>query len=54
MGIVAIVFNPIIPLHMSKEFWKVLDFVTAVIFIGFVVSFKKGKRGGKFFDKGEK
>ena len=47
MGIVASVFNPIIPLHMSKEFWQVLDFVTAVIFIVFVVSFQKEKRGGK-------
>ena len=47
MGIVVIIFNPIIPLHMSKEFWQVLDFVTAVIFIGFVASFKKGKRSGK-------
>jgi len=45
MGIVAIVFNPIVPLHMSKEFWQVIDFVTAVIFIGVVVFLRKEKGG---------
>ena len=39
--IVAIIFNPIIPLHMSKSTWQILDLVFA---IGFFVSIIKLKR----------
>lgn len=31
-GFLAILFNPIIPIHLSKEAWVIIDFVTAVFF----------------------
>lgn len=32
MGIIAIIFNPIKPIHLSKGIWQPIDFVAAVIF----------------------
>jgi len=32
-GIIAVLFNPIIPIYLGKEFWVVIDFITAAIFI---------------------
>lgn len=33
LGIIALLFNPIIPIHMDKESWVVIDFITAVIML---------------------
>ena len=33
MGIIAIVFNPIRPIHLNKGIWQVIDFFAAVIFV---------------------
>lgn len=33
MGIVAILFNPIIPVHLNKETWVIIDFVVAILFL---------------------
>ena len=33
MGIVAILFNPIIPIHLNKETWVVIDFIIAILFL---------------------
>ena len=33
MGLVAILFNPIIPVHLDKEIWVIIDFVAAVMFL---------------------
>lgn len=30
--LVALLFNPIIPVHLDKDVWVVIDFVTAVFF----------------------
>jgi len=32
-GIIAVLFNPIIPIYLDKELWVVIDFVAAVIFL---------------------
>lgn len=32
-GLVALVFNPIIPVHLQKEDWIVIDFVAAVLLL---------------------
>jgi len=29
---IAILFNPIIPIYLSKEIWVVIDFIAAIIF----------------------
>jgi len=33
MGIVAILFNPIIPVHLDKETWVIIDFIVAILFL---------------------
>jgi len=33
MGIVAILFNPIIPVHLDKETWIIIDLVAAILFL---------------------
>ena len=33
MGIVAILFNPIIPVHLDKETWVIIDIIVAVLFL---------------------
>jgi len=33
MGIIAILFNPIIPVHLDKEIWVVIDIIVAIIFL---------------------
>ena len=32
-GVVALVFNPVIPFHLSREVWQLIDLGTAVIFV---------------------
>jgi len=43
MGIIALIFNPLIPFHLSKEIWTVVDFITATIF-GITIFIFKQKR----------
>ncbi|TFB08173.1 hypothetical protein E3V08_05140 [Candidatus Atribacteria bacterium MT.SAG.1] len=33
MGMIAILFNPIIPIHLDKETWVIIDVIVAVIFL---------------------
>jgi len=42
MGIIAVVFNPIEPVHLNKGLWQVIDFVVAGIF--FVLVFSKKQK----------
>jgi len=41
MGIVAILFNPIIPVYLDKGTWVIIDFVVAVLFLIAVFKLKK-------------
>jgi len=33
LGIVALIFNPLIPFHFSKDTWRVLDFSAGALFL---------------------
>jgi len=33
MGIVAILFNPIIPVYLDKGTWVIIDFIVAILFL---------------------
>ena len=33
MIIIALLFNPIAPIHLDKETWVIIDFVVAVLFL---------------------
>jgi len=43
IGMVAILFNPIIPVNLDKETWVVIDFIVAIIFLAsiFKIKYKK-------------
>ncbi|MHC4541140.1 MAG: DUF6804 family protein [Planctomycetota bacterium] len=32
-GFIAIVFNPLIPIHLSREIWQPIDVICAILFI---------------------
>lgn len=32
-GFVAVLFNPLIPIHMSRELWQSIDLVCVILFI---------------------
>lgn len=31
-GLTALIFNPIIPLHLGKDLWVIIDFLAALLF----------------------
>ena len=39
-GFIALVFNPLIPLHFDKDLWRAVDLVTAVFLVFSVFGFK--------------
>jgi len=42
-GAVAILFNPLIPIYMSKQTWIIFDFIGACLFFIAGFSFKQNK-----------
>lgn len=45
MGIVAILFNPIIPVHLDKGTWVIIDFIVAILFLVSIFKIKIYKKG---------
>ena len=43
-GIIAVLFNPIIPIHLTREIWQPIDVIVAIIF--FVSLFSKPESKG--------
>jgi len=45
MGIIAVLFNPIIPIYLKKEIWGPIDIISAVIYLisFFILKEKKSK-----------
>ena len=40
-GFMALLFNPLIPIHLSREIWQPIDVVCAILFIVIVFVLKK-------------
>ena len=40
MGIIALLFNPIVPVHLDKETWVIIDIVVAIIFLASIFKIK--------------
>jgi len=40
MGITALLFNPIAPIHLDKETWVVIDFIVAGVFLISILKIK--------------
>jgi len=36
-GGIAILFNPLLPIHLTRDIWKIVDGATAIFFIGYGV-----------------
>lgn len=43
LGIIAVLFNPIIPIHLDRETWAIVDLGVAVILIVSLFLLKKEK-----------
>ena len=43
MCIISIIFNPFRSIHLNKSIWQVIDFMTAIVFLGSYFIFK-GKK----------
>lgn len=46
-GFIALLFNPLIVIHLSRELWQLIDFVCAVLFttVAFVLKKPEEKTG---------
>ena len=38
---VAILFNPIVPIHLYKELWQIIDFIVATLFLVSIFHIKR-------------
>lgn len=47
MGIIAIVFNPVIKIYLNRELWGFIDIIVAVIFIVSFFALKTPKQDVK-------
>ena len=45
-GIIAVLFNPLAPIHLSRDLWQPIDFACAVLFVivAFVLNRPEQKR----------
>ncbi len=46
-GFVALLFNPLIPIHLSRELWQPIDVICAILFIVIAFVLKKPTEGKK-------
>ncbi|NQT79222.1 MAG: hypothetical protein HQ555_02365 [Candidatus Aminicenantes bacterium] len=47
MGVVALIFNPIIPLNLGKGIWTIIDVITALVFVVTIFIFRNRKSNTK-------
>jgi hypothetical protein len=42
-GFIAILFNPLIPIHLTREIWQLIDLVCAILFVVVAIALHRGK-----------
>ena len=42
-GIIAFLFNPLIPIHLSREIWQPIDAICAILFLAIIFILKEPK-----------
>jgi uncharacterized membrane protein len=49
LGGIAVLFNPVIPIHLNRELWSVIDIIVAIVLIVsfFFIKTKKEAGGGR-------
>lgn len=45
MVAIAILFNPLIPIHLTKEIWVPIDFIVATLFLASIFKLRRGETG---------
>jgi hypothetical protein len=45
LGIITLLFNPIIPVHLSREIWAPIDVTTALIFVVSIFTIRRKNYG---------
>lgn len=40
-GIIAVLFNPLIPIHLTRELWQPIDVICALLFVVVVIVLQK-------------
>ena len=45
-GFIALLFNPLIPIYLSREIWQVVDVICAIFYIYIIATFKKSPQSG--------
>jgi len=43
-GLIALLFNPLITIHLPKEIWQPIDFICAMLFIYVLLALKKASQ----------
>ena len=46
-GFIAVLFNPLIPIHLSREIWQPIDVVCATLFVVIAVVLKQPVRSSE-------
>ncbi len=41
--IIAILFNPVVPIYLDKDVWRIIDIITAIIFFIYAIKNKNKK-----------
>ena len=41
VGLAALLFNPLVPIHLDKTTWRVIDFIVSVLFLTLLFKIKK-------------
>ena len=52
-GLVALLFNPLIPIYLTRELWVPIDLLTAILFVVAIVNLRGGAGGGASRQKHE-
>jgi len=42
-AVIAVIFNPLIPIHLKKDVWQVVDFCTGVVLLISLIIYRKTK-----------
>ncbi len=44
MGLVALLFNPVIPVHLTRDIWAIIDVAVASVFLGYLFILRRQPR----------
>ena len=46
LSVIAVLYNPLVPIHLTRDIWSVLNIATAAAFVGHLRSLRVMLRGG--------